>query len=96
MRKITDCDKPEIPADGAIVMSLEKLEANGIHCHFDGERVLFWSDKFRANKKFDQAGIDLVNAANYDGVESHMMFNAINEMELNIRLIQVLQGKGVK
>lgn len=86
------------PANGVLALDFHQLRANGIKVEVDvGKGLLLWSDPaFETNEEFSELTVQLVESAGYDGVESHMMYDAINRAELNIRLIGVLQGKGIK
>lgn len=101
MKKSTDCvsevcDAVPVPSNGVIELDFAELAENGINCKLTIDGLALWSNpKYHTNKEFEECGINLVNAAGYNGIESHMMFDAINKAELNIRFIQVLQGKGV-
>jgi len=89
-------DMAEEPVGPVLTLDLEMLAANGIRIARDDNKLSFWSDRSsHTNKNFEHYGIKLVDAAGYDGLESHIMFEAINRAELQIRLIQVLQGKGI-
>lgn len=83
----------EVPMSGVLTVDFNTLSEAGIVFKYEDNKLSFWSNaECHTNKAFEIAGIKLCEAGNFDGPESHIMYDAINRAELNIRLIKVLQG----
>lgn len=83
-----------MPSTGVLTVDFITLVDAGILFKYEDNKLSFWSDPdCITNKAFQVASVKLCEAGNFDGPESHLMYDAINRTELNIRLIKVLQGR---
>ncbi len=84
----------EVPDHGVLCIDTDVLKSAGILFKLFNGKLLMWDDpESPGNEAFSQASVDMCKAAEFTGLETHMMYDAVNRAELNIRLVRVLQGK---